>query len=51
MATTETQEPPAPGHHTPVREPDAPPVDPDQGPVPAMIPDDLEKQRVVQPSD
>jgi len=51
MATTEIQEPHAPGHRTPVRAPDALPVDPDQGPVPAMIPDDLEKQPVVQPPD
>ena len=39
-----------PNHaNDPDDEPGAMPVEPDQGPVPAVIPEDPEQQRVVQP--
>ena len=44
------------GHRTPVREPDEDdgvpmPIEPDEGPVPARIPDDSEHDRVIDPED
>lgn len=45
----------APAPHSPRHDipdepaPDAPPVEPDEGPVPALIPDDPENQRTVNP--
>jgi len=38
-----------PGKDDPDDEPDSLPVEPDEGPVPAVIPQDPEQQRVVQP--
>ena len=43
-------------HRTPIGDPEEPdgaplPVEPDEGPVPAMIPDDPEHDRVVDPED
>mgnify|MGYP000367030705 CR=1 FL=1 len=40
-----------PGKNDPDDEPDALPVEPDEGPVPAFIPDDPEQQRMVMPED
>ncbi len=43
-------------HRSPIEEPEDPdgapmPVEPDEGPVPAMIPDDPEHDRVIDPED
>jgi len=40
-----------PGKNDPDDEPDSLPVEPDEGPVPADIPDDPEQQRTVSPGD
>ena len=43
-------------HRSPIEEPEDPdgapmPVEPDEGPIPAMIPDDPEHDRVIDPED
>ncbi len=49
MPQTDAHQPRHPGKDDPDDVPDALPVEPDEGPVPAVIPDDPEQQRVVQP--
>lgn len=49
MRTTDSHQPLHPGKNDREDEPDALPVEPDEGPVPAVIPQEPELQRVVQP--
>jgi len=51
MPKTYHDRPRHPAKNDPDDEPDALPVEPDEGPVPAFIPDDPEQQRVVLPVD
>lgn len=50
MTPTHLPQPPHPGNDVPDDfEPGAPPVEPDEGPTPAHIPDDPEHDRVIDP--
>lgn len=50
MVSAQLHKPHLPTHDVPEEsEPDAPPVEPDEGPVPALIPDDPENERKVNP--
>ena len=49
MPKTDSNQPRHPGKNDPDDEPDGLPVEPDEGPVPAVIPEDPEQQRVVLP--
>jgi len=49
MTKTAHNQPRHPGRADGDDEPDSLPVEPDQGPVPAVIPEDPEQQRVVLP--
>ena len=51
MSLTDANTPRHPGRNEPDDPPDSLPVEPDEGPVPAFIPEDPEQQRVVQPED
>lgn len=51
MPKTDANQPRRPGKDDPDDVPDALPVEPDEGPVPAVIPEDPEQQRVVLPVD
>ncbi|MBT3068921.1 hypothetical protein [Rhodoferax sp. U11-2br] len=50
MYPTQLPQPDLPDNDVPDEfEPGAPPVEPDEGPVPAFIPDDPEHERVIDP--
>jgi len=49
MQTTDSHQQPPPAMHEREDEPGALPVEPDEGPLPAVIPDDPEQQRVILP--
>ncbi|WP_180130785.1 hypothetical protein [Rhodoferax sp. BLA1] len=50
MYPTQPPQPDLPDNDVPDEfEPGAPPVEPDEGPVPAFIPDDPEHERVIDP--
>ena len=49
MPETAPHQRPHPRHDDSEDEPDSLPVEPDEGPVPAVIPDDPEQQRVAVP--
>ena len=50
MVPVQVHKPQAPTHDVPEEfEPGTPPVEPDEGPVPAFIPDDAESERIVNP--
>ena len=51
MTKTHFNQPLHPGKNDPEDEPDLLPVEPDEGPVPAVIPQDPELQRWVLPED
>ncbi len=51
MPKTDAHPPRHPGKKAPEDEPDSLPVEPDEGPVPAAIPEDPEQQRVLVPED
>jgi hypothetical protein len=51
MNRLQRHQPPHPKHDVPEDfEPGAPPIDPDEGPVPVRIPDDAEHERVIDPA-
>lgn len=51
MSRTQPPRPPRPVHDIPdEREPPELPVDPDEGPIPPLIPDDPEHDRLIDPS-
>jgi hypothetical protein len=49
MLKTDANSPRHPGKNETADEPDAMPVEPDEGPVPVFMPEDPEEQRVVLP--
>jgi len=49
MLRTNADTPRHPGRNEPDEPPDSLPVEPDEGPVPPVIPDDPEQQRMFQP--
>jgi len=51
MLNTDANQPRHPGKNDPDDVPDSLPVEPDEGPVPAVIPEEPEQQRVVMPVD
>lgn len=51
MSAIQVHRPPQPSHDVPdALDPPALPVEPDQGPVPDLIPDDPEHDRVIDPA-